>query len=59
MKVKAIDISNLKLLGSFSKRNTSEIGQVIDLYKDRKIERFDTARTIINNLSSGGTKNNN
>ena len=54
MKVKAIDISNLKLLGSFSKRNQLEIMDVIDLYKNRQIERFDTARNIINNLSSGG-----
>ena len=54
MKVKAIDISNLKLLSSFSKRSQLEIMDVIDLYKSRQIERVDTARNIINNLSSGG-----
>ena len=54
MKAKAIDIRNLKTLGSLSKRNKAEIAQVIDLYTDRKIERFDTARNMINDLSSSG-----
>ena len=54
MKAKAIDVHNLKALGSSSKRNKVEIAQVIALYKDRKIERFDTARNMINNLSSSG-----
>ena len=54
MKAKAIDIINLKTLGSLSKRNKAEIAQVIELYKERKIERFDTARNLINNLSSSG-----
>ena len=54
MKAKAIDIRNLKTLGSLSKRNKAEIAQVIDLYTERKIERFDTARNMINDLSSSG-----
>ena len=56
MKVKAVDMQYLKYLSSFSKRNTSEIDQVIKLFQERKIERFDTARSIIDNLSSGGKK---
>ena len=54
MKAKAIDIRNLKTLGSLSKRNKAEIAQVIELYTNRRIERFDTARNLINNLSSSG-----
>ena len=56
MKVKAADIRNLKVLGLVSKRNTTEIAQVVKLFQERKIERFDTARSIINDLSSGGQK---
>ena len=56
MKVKAADIRDLKVLGLVSKRNTSEIAQAIKLFQERKIERFDTARSIINDLSSGGQK---
>ena len=56
MKVKAVDMQYLKYVSSFSKRNTSEIDQVIKLFQERKIERFDTARSIIDNLSSGGKK---
>ena len=56
MNVKQIDIANLKLLGGFSKRNQTEIAQVIELFKARKIERFDTARNLINELSSHGRK---
>ena len=50
MKVKQIDIASLKILGGFSKRNQKGIAQVIDLFKARKIERFDTARNLINDL---------
>ena len=56
MKVKAADVRSLKVLGLVSKRNTSEIAQVVKLFQERKIERFDTARSIINDLSSGGQK---
>ena len=52
MKANAVDIQNLKTIGSLSKRNKAEIAQAIELYKDRRIERFDTARTLNNNLSS-------
>ena len=57
MKAKVIDIQSLKPLASSSKRNTAEKARVIDLYTERKIERFDTARTIINELSSPYIKN--
>ena len=55
MKIKHIDIANLKLLGGFSKRNQTEIAQAIELFKARKIERFDTARNFINELPPKGT----
>ena len=54
MKVSSINIHLLKSLESKSKHNNTEIAQVIKLYKERKIERFDTARNIINDLSSKG-----
>ena len=54
MKVKNIDIQQLKTLGHSSKHNKTEISKVIDLFTSRKIERFDTARNIINELSSKG-----
>ena len=44
----------LKSMASKSKHNNAEIALVIKLYKERKIERFDTARNIINDLSSRG-----
>ena len=50
------NIANLKVLGAFSKRNQSEIAQVVELYKARKIERLDTAKNIIVGLSSQGKK---
>ena len=54
MKVKKMDIDQLKIIGAHSKHNPAEIKQVIELFKSRKIERFDTARTIIEGLSSRG-----
>ena len=54
MKVKKMDIDQLKIIGAHSKHNPAEIKQVIDLFKSRKIERFDTARNIIEGLSSRG-----
>ena len=56
MKVKQHDIMHLTLIGGLSKKNQSEIAQVIELFKDRKIERFDTARNLIHSLSSQGKK---
>ena len=44
MKTNDKNIANLKVLGAFSKRNQSEIAQVVELYKARKIERLDTAK---------------
>ena len=54
MKAKKMDIDQLKIIGAHSKHNPAEIKQVIDLFKSRKIERFDTARNIIEGLSSRG-----
>lgn len=56
MKAKKIDIFQLKVLGANSKYNSSEIAKVIELFTSRKIERFDTARNMISNLSSRGLK---
>ena len=49
-----IDIAQLRSIGSKSKHNRDDIEKTIDLFKARKIERFDTARNIINDLSSRG-----
>ena len=49
MKVPQKDIEALKILGSRSKHNKEEIKKAIDLYQQRRIERFDTARQIIEN----------
>ena len=54
MKAKKMDIDQLKIIGAHSKHNPAEIKKVIDLFKSRKIERFDTARNIIVGLSSRG-----
>ena len=54
MKAKQIHIARLRKLRGFAKRNTSEIVRVVELFKDRKVERFVTARTSINDLVSGG-----
>ena len=54
MKVSSINMHLLKSMASKSKHNNAEIALAIKLYKERKIERFDTARNIINDLSSRG-----
>ena len=48
MKVESIHAKDLENKGLFSKHDKTEI------YKDRKIERLDTSRNIINKYSSGG-----
>ena len=54
MKVTKKDIEASKTFGAKSKHNKEETKKTIELYKDRKIERFDTAKIIINGLSSKG-----
>ena len=44
----------MRKLRGFAKRNTSEIVRVVELFKDRKVERFNTAVTIITDLMFGG-----
>ena len=39
-------------MATLSKQIKAQIDEAIKLYQDRKIERFDTARSVINNLSS-------
>ena len=48
------DIEALKILGSKSKYSKGEIKKAIELFKDRRIERVDTTKTIIDGLSSRG-----
>ena len=54
MKVTQENVKALQQLAASSKYNKELINDVIQLYKDRKIERFDTARTIIDGLASRG-----
>ena len=57
MKVPKKDIEALKYFGAKSKQNKEEIKKAIDLYQNRKIERFDTALQIVTKLSSKGEIN--
>ena len=54
MKAKKMDVDQLRIIGTHPKHSPTEIKQAIELFKSRKIERFDTARTIIEGLSSRG-----
>ena len=49
-----MDIDHLKIIGTHSKHNPAEITKAIELFKSRKIERFDTTRGIIEGLASRG-----
>ena len=49
-----MDADQLKITGAHSKHHLAEIKQAIEVFKSRKSERFDTARTIIEGLSSRG-----
>ena len=56
MRVTKKDIDNLNVLASASKFNINETKEVIHLYKERRIERAETAKYIIDKLSSKGEK---
>ena len=45
---------DLKILGWLAKENTTEVGQVTELFKALKVERLDAARSLINDVSSKG-----
>jgi hypothetical protein len=54
MPVTKKDIEALKILGSKSKYNKKKLKKTIELYKDRRIERFDTTKIIIDGLAFRG-----
>jgi hypothetical protein len=59
MKATKQNVKALQQLAASSKYNKELINEVIELYQDRKIERFDTAKCIINNLASRGQQRQN
>ena len=59
MKAHTETVEALKQLAAASKYNKEQINEVIELYKIRKIERFDTAKCIIDNLASRGKQRQN
>ena len=59
MKAHTENVKSLQQLAASSKYNKEQIKEVIDLYKIRKIERFDTAKCIIDNLASRGKQRQN
>ena len=54
MKVPIVNIESLQQLAAASNYNKELVNEATKLYQDRKIERFDTAKCIINNLASRG-----
>ena len=54
MQAKKMDVDQLEIIGRSSKHSHPEISKVMDLFKSRKIESFDTARNIVNGFSSRG-----
>ena len=59
MKPTQKNVKALQQLAAASKYNTEQTNEVIQLYQNRKIERFDTAKCIINNLASRGKQRQN
>ena len=59
MKAHAENVKALRQLATASKYNIEQINVVIQLFQDRKIERFDTAKCIIDNLASRGKQRQN
>ena len=59
MKAHTENAKALQQLAAASKYNKEQINEVVGLYTIRKIERFDTANCIINNLASRGKQRQN
>ena len=59
MKATKENVNALHQLAASSTYNKELINDVIQLYQDRKIERLDTAKCIINNLASRGLQRQN
>jgi len=59
MKAHTENVKALQQMTAASKYNKEQIKEVIELYKIRKIERFDTVKCIRNNLASRGKQRQN